>query len=86
VQPVEHAQVLEAGEAADQIGQRDQERADGGLDWERPGRQKLLAAGARLSHLGSLCLIFSVNVRHSPRVKIKLGPSGFLESRRAWPP
>jgi len=50
---------------------------EGGL--RSPGR-------ARLSHLGSLCLIFSVNVRHSPGVKIKLGPSGFLESRTAWLP
>ena len=50
---------------------------EGGL--RSPGR-------ARLSHLGSLSLILSVNVRHSPGVKINLGPSGFLESRRAWPP
>jgi hypothetical protein len=46
VQPVEHAQVLEIGEAADQVGQRDQEGAHGALGRQRPGRQELPAARA----------------------------------------
>ena len=43
----------------------------------------MIAGPAVLSHVGSVSLTPLVNVRHWSGVKINVGPSGFLESRRA---
>ena len=46
VQPVEVAQVLEAGEIAEQVAERDEEGPDRSLSRQRPGGEEVLRAGA----------------------------------------